>query len=211
MSDQSCDYSQRLHQYMQSLGISSFKQLRNLAGVSQGQILRLRRGEINQMRLEVLLKLSQVLEISLDDLRKQFSPQYSQQYGESVTLKQEYERLQEKMAQQREELSQEFQLASLEILESWLIYWSAAAAAAKDNPQLPAVRLLPLVKPVEQLVAEWGVEMTAYVGEEVAYNPQVHDLLAGVAQPGELVRIRNAGYKYGGKLLHRAKVSPVES
>ena len=89
--------------------------------------------------------------------------------------------------------------------------WPTAAAAAEKNPQLPAVRLLPLIKPVEQLLKQWGVEAIASVGDEVAYDPQHHQLIEGTAAPGESVKVRYTGYRQGEKLLHRAKVSPVNS
>jgi molecular chaperone GrpE (heat shock protein) len=209
------DYTPELQQRMQQVGIAHFKELSQSTGVSERQILRLRRGEIAQMRLEVLLQLAQRLEMPLAELFQTFSPTpisveatARSQADEVTTLQAEYQRLQDQLLQQQEQLFQKFQTESLETLESWLIYWSAAAAAAQTNPQLPAVRLLPLVKPVEELLASWGVEAIGVVGEDIPYDPQFHQLIEGIANPGELVRVRNAGYKQGGKLLHRAKVSP---
>jgi molecular chaperone GrpE (heat shock protein) len=95
------------------------------------------------------------------------------------------------------------------VLESWLVQWPTAAYAAQQNQQLPAVRLLPLVRPVEQLLQQWGVEAIASVGSELAYDPHLHQLMEGTAQPGELVRVRYTGYRIGEKLLYRAKVSPI--
>ncbi|NES19707.1 MAG: nucleotide exchange factor GrpE, partial [Symploca sp. SIO3E6] len=81
--------------------------------------------------------------------------------------------------------------------------------AAQQNEQLPAVKLLPLMRPVESLLQKWGVEAIAPVGAEVSYNPQYHQLISGNAQPGEMVKVRYTGYRQGEKLLYRAKVSPV--
>jgi transcriptional regulator with XRE-family HTH domain len=206
------DYTPQLQQQMQQVGITHFKQLSEVTGVSERQILRLRRGEITQMRLEVLLKLAQGLKMPLTELVQGFSPETipvdKTPSPETATLQGEYLRLQDQLTQQQEELLQKFQAESLETLESWLVYWSAAAAAAKRNPDLRAVRLVPLVKPVEQLLVSWGVAAIGVVGEEVVYNPQFHQLIEGTANPGELVMVRNAGYQQGDKLLHRAKVSP---
>ena len=58
------DFTQDLQNLMQKVGCTSFKSLSLAAGVSQWQILQLRRGKIRQMRVEVLLKISQVLQIS---------------------------------------------------------------------------------------------------------------------------------------------------
>jgi molecular chaperone GrpE (heat shock protein) len=129
-----------------------------------------------------------------------------------AALRQEYQRLQQQLEHQRELLMQEFQQSSLQVLESWLVQWPTAAYAAQQNEQLPAVRLLPLVRPVEQLLQEWGVEAIASVGSELPYEPQWHQLMEGTAQPGDMVRVRYTGYRIGGdKLLYRAKVSPIRN
>jgi molecular chaperone GrpE (heat shock protein) len=126
-------------------------------------------------------------------------------------LKQEYQRLQQQFAEQRETLLQEFQQSSVQVLESWLLQWPTAAYAVTQNDQLPAIRLLPLIKPVEQLLQQWGIDAIASVGDELAYDPQWHQLMSGTVQPGELVRVRYVGYRQGDKLLYRAKVSPVNN
>ena len=217
------DYTQLLQQFMQRLGFSSYKQLCRSAGVSEKQLRRLRVGEASQLRGETLLKLSQALQISVSELLETFSlveahsrtplqdtPQVDE--GESAslaTLRQEYQRLQQQLENQRETLMQEFQQSSLQVLESWLIQWPTAAYAAQQNQQLPAVRLLPLLRPVEQLLQEWGVEAIASVGSELPYDPQWHQLMEGIAQPGDLVKVRYTGYRIGEKLLYRAKVSSL--
>ncbi|HEY9691923.1 MAG TPA: helix-turn-helix domain-containing protein [Oculatellaceae cyanobacterium] len=204
------DLTHQLQQLMQRVGISSFNELSKQTGVSKRQFKHLRLGEVSQMRVETLVKISQVLQVSVTELLKTFSEvEIAEDTDTQTALKQEYERLQEQLRQQRESLVQEFQQASLQILESWLLQWPTAAKAASDNAQLPAVRLLPLVRPVEQLVQKWGVEAIASVGEEIPYNPQYHQLMEGSAQPGEQVRVRYTGYRQGDKLLFRAKVSPL--
>lgn len=201
---------------MQRVGVSSYKALSQQAKVSEKQIRKLRRGEIEQMRLDVLLKLSQALQVSLGELIATFSaiaPSVTVAPSEgsqpAAELKREYERLQAELARQQQELKQEFQLASLQAIESWLLQWPTAAQKAKENPDLAAVKLLPLVKPIEQLLQQWGVEAIAPVGTEVEYNSQLHQLLSGSVQLGEKVIVRYAGYRQGEKLLYRAKVSPL--
>ncbi|UKP00162.1 nucleotide exchange factor GrpE [Nostoc sp. UHCC 0870] len=214
-----CDRTPQLKSLMQQAGISSFKALSRAAGVSERQILRLRRGTLEQMPLDVLLKLCQVLKIPLSELVASFlvpslspycplSPVPSPQ--EIADLKKEYERSQLQLEQQREILLQEFQQSSLQLLESLLLQWPTAAQKAQENPQLAAVKILPLVqKPLEKLLQAWGIEAIAPVGAELPYNPQLHQLLEGTAQPGEIVKIRYTGYLQGDKLLYRAKVSPI--
>jgi DNA-binding Xre family transcriptional regulator len=211
------DYTRQLQELMQRLGVSSYKQLSRTVGVSEKQLRRLRKGQVLQMRVETLLKLSQALQLSVNELLTTFSSkstpfQSSDARGEAIeldSLRQEYQRLQQQLENQREILMQEFQQSSLQVLESWLVQWPTAAYAAQQNQQLLAVRLLPLARPVEQLLQEWGVEAIASVGSELPYDPQWHQLMEGTAQPGELVRIRYTGYRLRGKLLYRAKVSPV--
>jgi DNA-binding Xre family transcriptional regulator len=67
------DSTKKLQDLMQRVGVSSFKALSRAAGVSERQILRLRQGKLEQMRVDVLLKLSAVLEISLSELIENFS------------------------------------------------------------------------------------------------------------------------------------------
>ncbi len=208
------NYTDSLQALMQGVGVSSFKELARTAGVSERQLMRLRHGEVEQMRVDVLLKLSQALQLSLTDFLATFSqgqnaalPQESKQA--LADLKQEYQRLQRQLEQQRQALWQEFQQSSLQVLESWMLQWPTAAAAAGQNPQLPAVRLLPLLRPIEQLLQQWGVEAIASVGAELPYDPQLHQLLAGTAQPGELVKVRYTGYRQGDNILYRVKVSPI--
>lgn len=214
------DFTRSLQQLMQRVDVTSFQALSKKAGVSEKQLRRLRKGEIEQLRVETLLKLAQVLQVSLQDLLTTFSSLEAtitklplQEEVESLAvLKQEYQRLQQQLENQRAICQQEFQHSSLQILESWLVQWPTAAYAAGENQQLPAVRLLPLVRPVEQLVQEWGVEAIASVGSEIPYDPQWHQLMDGTALPGELVRVRYTGYRLGDdKLLYRVKVSPISN
>ncbi|NET03251.1 MAG: helix-turn-helix domain-containing protein [Symploca sp. SIO2B6] len=140
------------------------------------------------------------------------SPNTLPQHEESelvASLRQEYQRLQQQLESQRETLMQEFQLSSLQVLESWLVFWPSAAHAARQNQQLPAVKLLPLMRPIEQLLQQWGIEAIASIDSEIPYDPQQHQLIEGSAQPGKTVRVRNLGYRQGEKLLYRAKVIPI--
>lgn len=207
---------------MQQAGLSSFQALCRQAGVSRRQVTQLRQGQIKQVQLEKLLRLSQALQISLFELLDIFSePVTKSELAPSknlpqtdpdidpLALQQEYQRLQTQLDEQRWVLLQEFQQATLQTLESLLLQWPTAAYAARQNPQAPAVRLLPLLHPIEQLLQEWGIEPIGPVGTTISYNPQFHQLMEGTAQIGDLVKIRYAGYYQGDKLLYRAKVSPV--
>ncbi|MEH2135224.1 nucleotide exchange factor GrpE [Nostoc sp.] len=213
------DFTQKLQGLMQRVDISSFKALSRAAGVSEYQLLRLRQGKLEQMRVEVLLKLSLILQMPLSELVVTFSTgellqdktASSQELLQEIAdLKKEYQRSQLQLEQQREILVQEFQQSTLQLLESLLLQWPTAAQKAQENPQLAAVKIVPLVqKPLEKLLQAWGVEAIAPVGAELPYDPQLHQLMEGTSQPGETVKVRYTGYLQGEKLLYRAKVSPV--
>jgi len=195
---------------MEQAGLSSDRELSQKAGVSEIQLSRLRRGLALQTRADILLKISQALQISLTELLATLTPNYVElEQAPPTALEQEYQRLQASIEQQRESLMQEFQLSSLQILESWMLQWPTAASKAQENHNLRAQKLLPLLRPVEQLLEHWGVESIAPVGAEIPYNPQQHQLMEGTAEPGEPVTVRYTGYRQGEKLLYRAKVSRV--
>jgi DNA-binding Xre family transcriptional regulator len=204
------NYARQLQQLMQQAGLESDRELSQKAGVSELQLSRLRNGLALRTPADILLKISQALQISLTELLATFAPgSVELEQPASTAIEQEYQRLQATLDSQRESLMQEFQLSSLQILESWMLQWPTAASKAQENQTLPAVKLLPLLRPVEQLLQQWGVESIAPVGAEIPYDPQQHQLLEGTAQPGEIVKVRYTGYRQGDKLLYRAKVSPI--
>ena len=191
---------------MDRVGISSFKTLSRKSGVPEKQLRRLRRGEVSRLRWEFFGKLSEALEVPIS----QFLTTFADVGDLKGEMSQEYQRLQAQLSQQRQELMLEFQQSSLAILESWLRQWPTAADRATRNPDLSAAKLLPLVRPVEQLVQEWGVEPIAHVGAEVPYDPQWHQLSEdGTAQTGDRVIVVRLGYRHGEKLLYRAEVKPL--
>ena len=208
----------RLQDLMQQVGISDINELSEVAKVSRLQLIRIQQGLILNISVGAIAKVAQTLNISVDNLLSTFVEKYSvnNQIVESsndsealTACRQEYQKLQQEMTQLESTLVSKFQQESLEAIEPWLLQWPTAVAVITKNPQLPATKLLPLVEPVEQLIKYWNVSTIATVGEELAYDPQNHQLMKGVAQPGEMVKVRYVGYKRGDKLLYKAKVSPV--
>lgn len=245
--DQMADRTHLLQQLMQRVGLSTFKALSQASGLSEKQLRQVRRGFLTQMRLDLLLKLSQALQIDLATLLVQMGEDKSQvamllqpqaqqdakllqgttnqELGAAVQLeppdkaaetgydfqqlRREYDRLLTQLQEQRDHLLQEFQQSSLQTLESLLLQLPTAAYAAQQNPQAPAVRLLPLLQPLDRLLQEWGIEAIAAVGAEVDYDPRWHQLMDGLAEAGDRVRVRYVGYRQGDKLFYRAKVTPL--
>ena len=150
-------------------------------------------------------------DINQDSSQKN-NQQTRQQIQESLQialLRQEYQRLQNQMQEQRSHLLQEFQQTSLQTLETWLLQWERVANHARHHPEFSAAKILPLMRPIEQLIKNWGVEAIASLGAEVPYNPQAHRLQTGTANPGDMVKVQSSGYTYQGKLLHRAEVALI--
>ncbi|MEB3884933.1 helix-turn-helix domain-containing protein [Lyngbya sp. CCY1209] len=205
------EYTPRLQRLMQQAGFSSLRELSRASGVGELQFFRLCQGLALQTRVEILIKIAAALQISLAELLAAFTPdggELAPQADSSQELRREYRRVQAELEQLRESLAAEFQGASLQTLESWLLQWPTAAQKARENPQLAAKNLLPLLKPVERLVQQWGVEIVAPVGSRVSYDPHLHQLIEGTAKPGDAVVVRYAGYRQGDRLLYRAKVGP---
>jgi molecular chaperone GrpE (heat shock protein) len=207
------DYTPQLQQLMRQAGFSSFKALSQAAGISEKQLRQLRRGNLARLRLETLAQLAQALQISIAECLTLFagqpSPPASAPTDDLQALRQEYDRLQTQLNQQRQVLWQEFQQTSLQVLEPLLLQLPTAAYAAQNNPTAPAVQLLPLLTPLDRLLESWGIRAIAPVGAELPYDPHWHQLMEGTVEPGRLIRVRYTGYRQGDRLLYRARVSPV--
>lgn len=207
----------RLRILMTQAGISSFRELSRRAAVSQWQVRQMRTGPLSNLRWGVLCQLSQALNLSPSQLiaaldREPNPPAVSAHPSEledGDSLKQEYQRLQAQLSQQSSQLQQDFQRESIERLESFLRFWYTAVAKVQQNPQLPAKNLLPLIRPLEQLLEDWGLVPIGDVDDIVPYNPQQHQLKQGAANPGDRVRISHRGYYHGDCLLWRAHVDPL--
>lgn len=214
-------FRQSLRKLMAQVGISSIEELARRSQVSTWQIYRIEWGLISRLSLENAVKLANTLQVSISALLTDLCPNdlilnvpagvelsSRDSTGEVGRIEQEYRRLEREMAEQRLRLIAEFQQATLEALETLLLQWPTAAAMARKNPQLPAVNLLALVRPVSELLKGWGVEAIGAVGEGVPYDPQCHQLTEGQAGKGDRVWVRYVGYRQGDRLLYRAKVSP---
>jgi molecular chaperone GrpE (heat shock protein) len=222
---------------MATAGVSSYRSLSKATGVSLWQLQQLRQGKIQQMRLEPLQKLSTHFQLSIGEFIHLFEGSTAESQpdihaqrpqrldseaiatpsGETQSdrpyaeLKAEYDRLKQHVDQQRQQVAADQIQAALHTLESWMLQWPTATKAAQSNPEIPASRLIPLVRPIEALLEQWGVRAIATVGDEIPYDPSQHQLMSGSVSPGDRVRVRYVGYRLNDKLLHRAKVSPVES
>lgn len=208
----------RLRELMTAAGISSYRALAAGAGISLWQVGQLRAGKGDQMRLTVLSQIAKTLKISLGSFLQRFdlleggaetSSEAAGGLAQLAALQQEYARLKERVDAQEDLARSQLKTEALQTLESWLVQWPTIAARAEENETLAAVKVLPFVRPVEQLVEAWGVVAIAPVDAEVEYDPQLHQLVGGSVIAGEKVRVTHSGSWYEGKLLHRAKVKAV--
>lgn len=179
-----------LRELMTTAQINGWQQLSAKTGISLKRLRKLRQGHSDHLKLSELIQLSRSLQVSLGELLERWGVQFSL----------------EPASPQTPSLA-EFQLASLHTIESFLTYWPAAAHQAQLNPEFPASKLLPLVKPIERLLANWEVVPISTVGAVVPFNPQQHQAMAGQITAGEMVIVRYPGYQQGDKLLWRAQVS----
>ncbi len=201
----------KLRSLMHDAGINSFKQLAQLTGTSERTLRKLRSGELDTLRWQTLVKISDVLKIDIGNTIEIFGERSiaSNSTEKIQSIEREYRILQQQLHQQRETLQAEFQHQSLQTLESFLTYFPAAKYAASNNPDFPASKIFPLLQSIDRLIEQWGVTTIGDIGAQIAYDPQAHQLIEGSANSGELVTVRFNGYRQGDKLTFRAKVSPV--
>jgi transcriptional regulator with XRE-family HTH domain len=222
------NYSSSLQQLMAKVGCPSYRALMQQSHLSRRQLQALRSGQGSSLSMAGLCCLSEVLQVSLADLLKTFDiasldrpqqtdtdrPETPSTADSAQVLKAECLRLQEQLEQQRSQLQQDFQRETLHTLESLLLMWPTAAHRAQQDPTLPAVRILPLLKPLDQLLQQWGIAAIGTVGEQTLYDPILDQwnttCAEGPPQPGDAVVITHVGYRQGATIHYRAKVRLAE-
>jgi transcriptional regulator with XRE-family HTH domain len=177
-----CILDDRLRPRMTAAGIKSWQELSDRSQIGLKRLRRLRRGEWQQFRVADLQRLAELLGLSMSGLWQLLE---AEPVDPSIAV----------------------QLAAFQQLESFLTYWPAAAYQVTRDPSFAATKLLPLVKPIDRLLASWGMEAIGQVGEQVVFDPQLHQVMEGNGTVGISVRVRYPGYRQGSRLLSRAKVA----
>ncbi|WP_330204457.1 helix-turn-helix transcriptional regulator [Cyanobacterium sp. Dongsha4] len=203
-----------LWQWMNSKGVKNYLELSRKSQVSELQFYRLEHNLIDNIPLGILRKIALAFDISLQTLIDNLSklPQEILSHEVEKDLKLECERLLKENEQLKQSLIKEYQRDTITILESLLLQLPTISYAVKNNPEIPATRLLPLMQPVKDLLRFWDIETIGEVGEVVKYDSQLHELMEDTqddTQTCEMVKIRYVGYRQGEDLLYRAKVSPI--
>ncbi len=218
-------YSQRLKDWMATVGLPSYRALAKVSDVPRSQINRLRAGQAEELSVRAAGAIAQSLRCSLSTLMAQFSAVFplegvprgqgehpldpSATDAKLAALRQECLRLQGQLDAAQEQAEQAVRQEVLQDLESLLLLWPTAAHAARQNPTAPALKLMPLLRPLEQLLARWGITAIETVGETTHFDPTQHqwaDPHIEAPAPGGRVRVTHVGYRQGEQLLYRAKV-----
>ena len=198
MKNNSQQLSLWLKEKMNALDISSYQQLSQKAGVSELQIYRLQNGLANKMSVDVLQNIAKGLNLSLNQLIHEIIE------DNQAEISMESQPTNDELSDQQQE--------AIFILESLILQLPTIVKAVETNPNLPAKKLLPLLKPLDKLLQHWGVTQIGNVGDIVTFNPQEHELMDTIdinSQDENLVKIRYVGYRYQAKLLYRAKVCSI--
>jgi molecular chaperone GrpE (heat shock protein) len=193
-----------LKQLMRQSGVKSFKQLAKTTGLSIGTLRKLRKGRIESMRWGTFVKIAATLQIPTAELLIELKIVESFQ---NEQLKQEYDRLQQQLVDSQTQANERLIATAIDRLESFLTYYPTAKLAAAERPDFLASKLIPLIAPVEDLIASWGVTAIGEIGDILPYDPQFHQSIEDEIEPGESVKIRYLGYTIGDRLLFRAGVS----
>jgi transcriptional regulator with XRE-family HTH domain len=198
---------------MESLGISSFRQLSQKSGVSRHQIKRIYQGDWSRLTVHHALGLATALNFSWAEMLDFMGLTVQDSLSPPNPYAAEYEHLQRQLEHQSQTLALQIQQEALQQLESWLRNWPKVVYTIHhDRPDLLAAKILPLLRPLEQLLAQWGVQPIGTIGQQLPFNAQYHQLMEGhpLGTPEPFVEVQRPGYTHQGKLLFRAEVIPVK-
>lgn len=206
------DRTEILRLLMKQVGISSFQILSERTGISRRAIDTLRKRNAATLRYADLAKLAEVLQIEVTEVIAKFisdSNNPESPISEIAALREEYQRLQQKLELQKFELRSQFERETIQQLESLILQLPSAGYAAQQNPNMLAKNILPLLRPIDALLQKWGITAIGAVGKEVNFDSQKHQLMEGSDEikEGDITIVRYVGYMQGEKLLYRARVS----
>ena len=190
-----------IQQKMEKVGIHNYRQLSKKAKVNELQLYRLQNGLISSISFGILVKIAEALNISVVELIDELTNGSDEK---TSTISNSDDRDPDDLSGEQQE--------AIFILESLILQLPTIVNAVENNPELPAKKLLPLLKPLEQLLQHWGITVIGKVGEIIPFNPQEHELIDTMEnddQDSFSVKVRYVGYRYQEKLLYRAKVCSI--
>jgi hypothetical protein len=205
-----------LWKLMQRVGIPNWKALKAKSGLNKTAFLQLRDNEAAKLKFTEITNLATILNLPIFELLEKLSilqpnPELELSRQECSKLQQQLQQIateKETLRQQPVELTNEFRdFSTFEQLQTLVTNYSSIYQMVDENPELPAKNLLSMFTPLDNLLSEWGYQPIGKAGEQVAYNPQIHQPDATDISEGELVYIRFVGYQHQDKILCLAKVS----
>ncbi|MBE9222488.1 helix-turn-helix domain-containing protein [Cyanobacterium stanieri LEGE 03274] len=173
-------------------GFDSYLDFSRRTGIAELILHRIDCGLMDQIPLKHIKALARALDLSLGDFLQRIEGQISD------------------IPEGQGEVMEKVQRQVIETLESLLLQLPTMVKVVDKKPDLPAMRLIPLLKPLYNLLSGWDIRAIAPVGAIVDYNPQEHELMTETSNKVEKVEIRYVGYRQKDKLLYRARVSPVD-
>jgi DNA-binding Xre family transcriptional regulator len=205
------DRQAALRRLMARVQLTSWRSLSAASGVSMRQIRAVRQGELDRLTLGMIDRLAEALACSRAEFLETLAwlagaDQSLTTSDQTSVLQAECDRLREALDQQATELNHRFQTQAIDQLESFLTFWPVAADRARRDSSLPAIKLVPLLKPIEALLTSWQVETIGAIGQLTEFDPTQHQPIGDQLHPGDRVRVTHCGYRHADRLLFRAKV-----
>lgn len=180
------------------------------------QQLQLKIAELSLTQQKITV-LEQELELSINELeltQDESAKLTNQSETEKKDLQQQikhwqkqYSILHQKLEKLPQQLIEDWQQQTFVQLQSLLANYPTAKMMVKFKPDLPAQNLIALLKPLENLCQNWGIQQIGKPWQQVSFNPQLHQPDSGDIRENELVYIRFVGYRQSDRILLPAKVS----
>jgi hypothetical protein len=179
----------------------SLKQWQNQTNTFQEQI------EALQEELQITSDQLELTQNKYFNSQQDFEEQATNYQDKIDILEAKNKKLLTKLEQLPIELQSNWQKESINLLQELLISYPTAKLMVELKHNLPSKNILALLKPLELLLQEWGIETIGKPWKKVPYNPNIHDCGEEDISQGELVYIRWVGYYQGDRVLLPAKVS----
>ena len=208
-------YDQQLRARMAEVGIPSWAALQQRAGISRRAMHSIRHSMVERLRWSQLREVAKALEWPLPVLLRLLSLSADNGADEianlaltpSFTTPQARQPHVTQHDTQHDTQAETFQTDSFRTLQLLLTQYPSACKLAQTKPDLPAKNLVALFRPLETLLADWGIQPIGQVWQAVDFDPVLHQPDQGSMRPGDPVFVRYVGYQRGDQILCPAKVS----
>ncbi|MGF1577140.1 MAG: helix-turn-helix domain-containing protein [Cyanophyceae cyanobacterium] len=200
-------YDQQLRARMAEVGIPSWAALQQRAGISRRAMHSLRHSTVESLRWSQLREVAKALEWPLPVLLQRLSLSADNEAEETTDLTPTLSSTTPQARQPHDTQAETFQTDSFRTLQLLLTQYPSACKLAQTKPDLPAKNLVALFRPLETLLADWGIQPIGQVWQAVDFDPVLHQPDQGSMRSGDPVFVRYVGYQRGDQILCPAKVS----